>query len=180
MDTVPDHWAGANPAPAAPAPYAARQPVLPTAWMTFLKYVLLLGALLNLFNAFSIFSGAAHFTGYTDGYEINYLIDTAYHVFPGLSFFDKLCGILMLGIVVLGVMTSIKIFGLKKDAPAYVTILYSSLLAFNIVRVLGIALIVGTITQADMTSLLISSIISAAFLICNRIYFGKRQYLFVN
>lgn len=154
-------------------PYVAyrpepQQPAFPMKWFKFTIYFqLFANAVLNLFNAFSSLLGLSYGTYAED----------VYFAYPGLHSLDIIMGILYLLLAAFAIFTRFQLAGFKKRGP---TLLYV-FLAANLVLLLFYVVAASVVTATNLVSVTIVSntVTMVVLLVCDYIYFTKRQELFV-
>ena len=149
-------------------------------WYKFLVYFLLwFGAFINIVN------GSLTITG--KQYDISAgqegLADTVYQIFPAMRIGDIVCGILILCIVLLGILAAVNLLQLKAIGPKLVTAVYGGGLITTLINIVfSLTLTKGMLSLGDvLTPAVIGSIAGATLmLVLNRVYFKKRESVFVN
>ena len=148
----------------------------PMKWHKFLVYFALwFGAVLNFINGVTDIIGAPII-----GSE-----DSVLSAVSGLRTLNVIYGIGLLAMGVIGVITALKLKGLKVGAPKWLTILYVVDGALSIVFVIATALLIRSagfdLSVASVASNALGTIIgSVVMIILNSIYYKKRAALFVN
>ena len=147
------------------------RPDLPMNWYKFLIWVALpVSAVVNILGAIPYFMGTSQ-------------TEEMLAQFPALLSIDRFYGILTLGMGIIALYTRFALAGYKKNAPSLIVGLY----VYGLVISLGYNVIVLSITQSaysqvdgiiTVMSIGIATIINAAMVICNRIYFKNRKRLF--
>ncbi len=143
-------------------------------WYKFLVYFALwAGAVANLFSAIQIVTGA--------NYEGN--ADVVYRMFPAMHAGDIIAGILVFGVAALGILTAIKLLKLSAAGPKLLLGVYAMNLlvqifyvVFTLVATEGMLRVFDVLTPTVIASLGVS----LAMIAINRIYFKKRESIFVN
>lgn len=147
------------------------QAAQPMGWFKFLIYFgLFAGAVLNVINAISFFTGS----------QYGSVGNMVYIVFPSLKAIDIVTAILMLGAAVLAIFTRVQLAGYKKKGPTLVMAVYGLNALINIFYVIGVALSVGNLIDASSySSNVVVAIVSIVMIVVNNIYFKKRSNMFV-
>ena len=146
---------------------------LPMKWFKFLIYFALwASAVLNALTAFSLLTGSVYGT---DGEA-----KLVYALFEDMKTLDTICGVLLLALVAWTIYTRFQLAGFKAKAPAYLTIMYGGVIAFNLIYIIGcISALPEYIVEAiDHTAYISSIVSSAAIMFVNISYFKKRAHLF--
>lgn len=153
------------------APEIPIKPVFPMKWYKFLLVLLWIGAVLNFFNAISIFTGA----------EYEGSADVVYEMYPTLKLIDMLSGVNTLLMCAFQIFTWYSLKSYKRKAPMYLTILYAWGIAFTVVYAAAYFVAIGESPLELFSALNYPAIFTpVALIIYNRTYFNKRAELFVN
>lgn len=151
------------------APPAKQQ--MPMKWFKFLIYfALFAGPILNFINGFSMLTGAQY------GADA----EMVYAVIKGLRFFDILCGVILIGLAVFGIITRFQLSGYKYHGPRMLTILYAGIAVYDLIYIVGLNIIMpdAVLAQLDFASTYGALAGSVVFIFVNHIYFKKRSHLF--
>ncbi len=142
-------------------------------WANFLGYFALwLGAVVNLYNSMALLFGFQYLLQGISAEEV-------YSVFgTGLMVVDKIYGVCVLGMVVLGVMTAIAIIKRKQNAGKLLMILYIVQLVTSLLYT--VAVMIFTHQFNMFFNLIPQLIVPVIMLIVNNIYFNNRKHIFVN
>ena len=111
------------------------------------------------------------------------LADTVYQIFPAMRIGDIVCGILILCIALLGILAAVNLLQLKAIGPKLVTAVYGGGLITTLINIVfSLTLTKGMLSLGDvLTPAVIGSIAGATLmLVLNRVYFKKRESVFVN
>lgn len=149
--------------------YDTQHVELPMNWYKFLIYfALFLGAISNAYTGIQMLTGA-HYEG-----SATYV----YAFYSSLKVIDIVVGIACIGLAVLAIVVRQKLANFKSDGPRFLTILYVASIAVSLIYILLITIVVGN--GVFNISNVASVISSGAMIFVNKIYFEKRQHLFVN
>lgn len=142
-------------------------------WFKFIIYFqLFASAVMNVYNAFQLFSGAQY-----EG-----TAKAVYFLYPGLKTADTIYGFAGLGLAALAIFVRFRLARFRKDGP----VLYYVLMAADVLSALLYLFLASSATglplsQALQDSSTLATLAGAVImLIVNMIYFGKRKDLFVN
>lgn len=161
--------------------YVPQQPMSPLqaagmtygmGWFKFLIYfALFAGAILNVVQGVLLLTGANY-----DGAS-----KLVYAVFSDLEIVDKGCGIALIALAVLQIVTRFRLAGFKRGATGLILTCYAAIAVIEIVYIAGFAASVPeyVFESADIGSAIGSIVASVVMLIVNAVYFGKRKALFV-
>lgn len=142
----------------------------PMNWYKFLIYfALFASALLNVISGIMTMVGS----------QYQGLADYVYLYFGGgLKALDIIMGIIQIAIAALAILTRFSLAKFEAKGPKLVMLLY----LVNAVVSLFYVVVASAITGMNLfdASTIISIIVSIAMLVANRVYFTKRQSLFVN
>lgn len=156
-------------------------------WYKFLIYfALFAGALLNVGNAFTAFTGA-HYDG-----SAKYV----YAMFGGLQAVDIIYGVVLIGLAVAAIYVRQQLAHFKKGAPKMFLVLYGAnavvgILYLAAVLVIALASVSGYLSAyvdpidvaleiVPVAQIFLTIIGAAIYLVLNKIYFDKRAHLFTN
>ncbi|MBR4295337.1 MAG: zinc ribbon domain-containing protein [Clostridia bacterium] len=142
-------------------------------WFKWLIYfVLFAGALLNAVNGIQMLTGSMY-----DGYA-----ETVYFIYPKLQNLDKFVGIVCLAIAAFGIYTRFRLAGYKKNGPMMLYILYISIIAIQLIYIIGVSSVLPEeiSSSMDFSSVIGNMVASAVMIFVNISYFKKRRHLFVN
>ena len=146
----------------------------PMKWYKFLVYFSLwAGVLINAISGIRMLTGA--------NYGGN--ADTVYRVFPAMRTCDIICGILLLGIAVLGIITAVKLLKLAAVGPKLLTALYVVNIIVSIIYIVfALSATKGMLSLSDVldAGTVAGLVVSVIMIIVNSIYFKKRESIFVN
>ena len=141
-------------------------------WFKFIIYFhLFASAVMNVFIAFQLFSGAQ--------YEA---AKAVYYLYPGLKTADTIYGFIVLGLAALAICVRFRLARFRKDGPA----LYYALKVADVLAALLYLFLASSATglpldQALQDSSILATLAGAGImLIVNMIYFGRRKDLFIN
>lgn len=158
--------------PASHAPVAPLAP-LPMNWHKFLVYFALwAGALYNLFVGIRAVTGSQY------GSASKYI----YRYVPALKAPDKIFGIAVLAMAVMGVITAINLLSYKALGPKLVCNLYLVGGCITLIYVIWASSILsdyGASVEDVITSAIVSLVIDVLMFIANKVYYGKRASMFV-
>ncbi len=143
-------------------------------WYKFLVYFSLwFGVLLNAVSGIRMMIGA-NYSGNTDA---------VYRMFPAMRVCDIVCGILILGIAVLGIITAVNLLKLAAVGPKLLTVLYVANIVVAIIYIVFVlSASKGRLSLRDVldVSTITGFVVSVIMIIVNSIYFKKRESIFVN
>lgn len=145
----------------------------PMKWYKALIYVLLFLEALNLFiNGLQLLSGSA----YGDGYE------AVYKLYPGLKTLSMAMGAAYLVLAAAYLLVRQMLSGFRKRAPQFLLGLYIVDICVALIYCFATMLIVkeSLFTATMVVSMIFGTAVSLVFFLINRVYFKKRQGLFVN
>ncbi len=145
----------------------------PMKWYKALIYVILfLNALSLLINGFQLLSGSA----YGDNYE------AIYRLFPGLKTLSIMMGAVYLVLAAAYLLVRQMLAGFRKRAPQFLLGLYIVDICVALIYCFATMLIVkeSLFTATMVVSMIFGTAVSLMFFLINRVYFKKRQGLFVN
>ena len=192
----PAYGAPAQPAyqaPAQPAYQAPAQPAyqasaqtganlnsqLSMKWYKFLvNFALFAGAVLNFGLAVSYFTGIVY-----DGDA-----ELVYEFFDGIQGLDIFYGIGLLGMGAFAIYTRVQLVAFKKNGPMLVYVYYALGLILSLIHEVGSLIIVEDTTSRfisidtseAVTEVVLLAVFSVLMIALNRVYFKKREQLFVN
>ena len=142
---------------------------LPMNWYKFLIYVaLFLGAIANVFTGFQMLTGG-HYEG---------MSSWVYLYYPSLKTLDMVIGIASIGLAVFAIVVRQKLANYQSDGPKMLMILYVGSVLISVIYLIMVMGIVGG--DIDSSTMIPSLAVSVVMIIVNKIYFDKRQHLFVN
>ncbi len=140
-------------------------------WHKFLIYFgLWAGALINASTAFQYFTGTL--------YGEN--ASAVYAYFGGMKTLDAIIGVVLLAIAAMGIYVRFQLAGFKTGAPNKLIYLYIANLAIPLLYLLAASSITGISFTELISDPGASLAVSVAMMIINKIYYGKREALFVN
>ena len=142
-------------------------------WFKFLIYfALFAGAILNVLQGILLLTGANY-----DG-----AVELVYAVFSDLEIVDMGCGIALIALAVLQIITRFRLAGFKRGAGGLVMLCYAAIVVIEIAYIAGFAASVPeyVFESVDISSAISSIVMSVAMLVVNATYFGKRKALFVH
>lgn len=145
----------------------------PMKWYKALIYVLLFLEALNLLiNGFQLLSGSA----YGDRYE------AVYGLYPGLKTLSMAMGAAYLVMAAAYLLVRQMLAGFRKRAPQFLLGLYIVDIGVGLIYCFATMLIVkeSLFTATMVVSMVFGTAVSLVFFLINRVYFKKRQVLFVN
>lgn len=145
------------------------EPPTPMKWFKFIIYFqLFFSAFVLLVTAITQLTGIA----YGDAADVVYLI------YPGLHAVDLIMGLLELALAALAIYVRQLLAKFRAKGPDYYLILIGINLAVSLIYALIASLIIG---QSVFSASVIGNLVgSAAMIVINKVYFGKRRHLFVN
>lgn len=141
-------------------------------WFKFLIYfALFAGAVLNVVQGVLFLTGA----NYEGAAEL------VYAVFSDLEIVDKGCGIALIVLAVLQIITRFRLAGFKRGAGGLVMLCYAAIAVIETAYIAGFAASVPeyVFESVDISGAAGSIVISVVMLIVNATYFSKRKALFV-
>ncbi len=148
-------------------------------WFHFLIYFLLFaGAVIDVLYGVTVLTGAQYTS--EDGKNI---ADKVYFVFKNLKGYDIVYGIELIALGAFRIFTRFSLASYKENAPKYLTATYiasAAITAFYNFAVMGMLPKEAYSLSEVLIKVGIIVAISAVMVILNKIYFGKRKYLFVN
>lgn len=150
----------------------AQAPAMAMGWYKFLIYfALFASAVLNAISAISMLTGAMY-----DGSA-----KLVYAFFDGLKTLDTLMGIGLLVLAALAIYTRFRLSGYRKNGPAMLNTVYLVVAGLQLMYIIGAYSILPEIVakELDITSPIISIVVSVAMVAVNTTYFKKRKHLFV-
>ncbi len=156
--------------------YTSNQYDMPMKWYKFLIYFsLFFSAASSLYNAIQVLSGAQYtYSGINQS-------ELVYSFYSGLQAVDIIYGLLILALSVFCIVTRQKLKSFSKQGPQFVLWLYVGSMAIAVFYLIA-ATIVAEIKLYELlsTRIVISFIVSIIMVIANKVYFKKREHLFIN
>ena len=149
----------------------------PMKWHKFLVYFALwLGVAMNAYRGVQCLEGKQY-----DSSGLGARL--VYSVLPSMKTADKLLGIALIVLAVVGGIAAVRLLKLRAGAPGWLTALYAANLAVGIGYIIMVISAVSGY-KVDTTELIeqsvLSTLISLIMIVINRIYYKKRADLFVN
>ena len=153
----------------APGPRESYSPETPLKWFKFIIYVqLFLSALGNLVAGIQLLTRLAY----------GGLWASIYTFYPALRPVDAVMGVLSLGLMVLALVVRQKLAKFRRGAPKLYLIWLGISVGVALFDLVAASLVLG---QLVMTGSIVGGILGNVLLILlNRVYFRKREHLFVN
>ena len=144
-------------------------------WFKFLIYFsLIAGAVLNFLSALGFITGSIYAS------QSNYTVtaDIVYAFYGnGLRIVDIARGASLIALGVFAIITRSKLAKYKKDGPRSLIGLYIYSVASVVIYLFACYLIIGELAIEDIA---VNLIVNIVMIVVNKIYFGKRKFLFVN
>ena len=146
-------------------------------WYSFLIYFLLwAGAVINLINGFQLITGIE----VTDLIEFS-SFSALYSYFPGLKALDIVYGLLIVSLAVYEIVVRFALARYKKDGPRMLIRFYIANTVIPVAYLLiALAIVNVPLSAVISTRYVLSLVWSVVVIFLNRIYFKKRERLFVN
>ena len=141
----------------------------PLKWFKFIIYVqLFLSALGNLVTGIQLLTGLAY----------GGLRASVYTLYPALRPVDVVMGLLSLGLMVWVLVVRQRLAKFRRGAPRLYLIWIGASLGVALFYLVAASLVLG---QLVMTGSVVGSLVgSLVLIVLNRVYFRKREHLFVN
>ncbi len=157
---------------ARPVPAEAKNDPRGMKWFKFIIYFqLFANAALNIFNSLQLFTGAIYEGG----------AEQVYRLYPGLQAADLFYGAVCLGLAGLALLARFRLAGFRRNGPGlYYLLLTASMLGYLLYLVLASVPLRVSPAELLNDSAMLSLGFNLLMLVVNRIYFGRRQDLFVN
>lgn len=141
-------------------------------WFKFLIYfALFFGAFVNLMTGISFLTGSIY------GGDAEWV----YAVYDGLQSLDMILGCVLICIAAFGVFVRFRLSGYYRNGPAMLMGLYGGVVLFDLVYIVGVGMILPeyVMEEIDFTSTYSAMITGVIMIFVNRVYFKKREHLFV-
>lgn len=158
---------------------------MPMKWHKFLVgFLLWFGGVMDIINGITGLTGGQYNREMGDG-----AAKIVYAAFPGLKTVDVIYGILVIGLGIFGFVTAYRLLYKLKGSPKLLLILYAASAVISIVYLIIGMVILNNASNAHGVELdtgrfilqaIWTAIIAVLLIVLNRIYYRKREYLFVN
>lgn len=143
---------------------------LPMNWYKFLIYVaLFLGAISNAYAGIQLITGGQ----YQD------MASWVYLYYPSLKMIDVVIGIVSIALAIFAIVVRQKLANFQSDGPKMLLMLYIGSIAMSVIYLILVAGVVGS-GIVDASTMIPSLAVSVVMVIVNKMYFDKRQHLFIN
>lgn len=143
---------------------------LPMNWYKFLIYVaLFLGAIGNAYTGFQLLTGS-HYEG---------MSSMVYAYYPSLKTIDIVVGAATIALAVFAIVVRQKLANFQSDGPRMLITLYVGSVAVSVIYLILVMGVIGS-DVIEISTLMPSLSVSIVMAIVNKIYFDKRQHLFIN
>ncbi|WP_144743554.1 zinc ribbon domain-containing protein [Enorma burkinafasonensis] len=131
----------------------------------FAAALLAIGQAIQLFTGLQ-YEGSAH---------------AVYLLYGGVRVLDILTALVMLGLAAFAILVRFELAGFKRDAPMHYLIYLAAIIGVNVLYSLLFIILIHASFAAIFTPSFIGTFIGyGALIFANKIYFDKRQALFVN
>lgn len=149
-----------------------QQPQLPMKWHKFLIYFSLwASAAVVVFNGITLLTGM-HYGGGNQ-------TELVYRMYEGMKPVDLLFGLVMIAFAIAYIITRFQLAGMKRQGTKLVVWLPLAVAAFDLLYPLAVSFVTDLPLGELMDSASVGGMIGGVVLaMCNRQYYGKRDFMF--